>query len=162
MAFTKAAMTTRRGSSVAAGDRAPLSDHRSIAVTTRVARARRDTPRSNHRRHARRLQCARAPAESSPAAISSRSRATSPIDWKRFAGSFRRQRWTSFSRSAGRPGTTSRGGGGSCSSTAASVAAAESPLKAIRPVTISYSTAPKLKTSERASAFFPSACSGDM
>ena len=34
--------------------------------------------------------------------------------------------------------------------------------KARRPLSISYSTAPKLKTSERASSGLPWACSGDM
>src|SRR6266481_4919970 len=38
----------------------------------------------------------------------------------------------------------------------------ESPTKARVPVIISYSIAPKLKMSVRASTFFPSACSGDM
>ena len=45
---------------------------------------------------------------------------------------------------------------------AAIVENAESPRKARRPVTISYSTDPKLKTSERPSTARPSACSGDM
>jgi hypothetical protein len=46
--------------------------------------------------------------------------------------------------------------------TAASVSAGVSRRNARRPVNISYSTDPKLKMSERASTFLPSACSGDM
>ena len=45
---------------------------------------------------------------------------------------------------------------------AASVEALVSPWNACPPVTISYNTDPKLKMSERASTFLPSACSGDM
>ena len=63
--------------------------------------------------------------------------------------------------------TRSRAGGacngrGSSRSTAAMVEIALSPSKARRPLSISYSTAPNEKTSERASAGLPSACSGDM
>jgi hypothetical protein len=36
------------------------------------------------------------------------------------------------------------------------------PVKARRPEAISYNTAPRAKMSERASASFPSTCSGDM
>ena len=54
------------------------------------------------------------------------------------------------------------GGAGSSLRIFASTARFESPTKGLRPVTISYRTAPKLKMSERASTLRPSACSGDI
>ena len=53
-------------------------------------------------------------------------------------------------------------GGGSDASIAATMLACVFPENAGFPVAISYSTAPKAKMSERASASFPSSCSGDM
>ena len=60
------------------------------------------------------------------------------------------------------PRAISAAGFGSSRTIADKIGSMESPTKARRPVTISYSTAPKLKMSVRASSFFPSACSGDM
>ena len=82
--------------------------------------------------------------------------------WKRRSGSLRRQRWISFSSSAGTPGAISLGGFGSADTTADSVSWRDAPANARRPVSISYSTDPKLKTSLRASTVLPVACSGDM
>ena len=62
----------------------------------------------------------------------------------------------------GIPGTHSLGAVGSSFKTAASVSALDGPENARRPVTISYSTAPKEKMSLRASTVPPTACSGDM
>ena len=81
---------------------------------------------------------------------------------QRRAGSFRRQRRITFSRSRDSPGITSLGRSGSFPTTASSVDIFVSPTNARRPVTISYSTAPNEKTSDRGSAGLPSACSGDM
>ena len=67
-----------------------------------------------------------------------------------------------FSRSVGTPGTIAVGGFGCARRTALSVSAADAPANARTPVTISYSIAPKLKMSLRASTVPPVACSGDM
>ena len=75
--------------------------------------------------------------------------------WKRFAGGLARQRLT-ICWSAGEASS----GAGSLCRIAAIVEIEFSPLKARRPLSSSYSTAPKLNTSERASSGLPSACSG--
>ena len=66
------------------------------------------------------------------------------------------------SSSNGSSPTRLLGGAGSLARIAASVEGPVSPSKGRRPVTISYSTEPNEKMSERASTFLPSACSGDM
>jgi len=90
------------------------------------------------------------------------SEATSIIDCQRSAGFLRRQRAMRWSNSAGTSGAMDGMGFTSSRRTAESVESPESPSKARWPVTISYSTAPNEKMSERASTFNPSACSGDM
>ncbi len=82
--------------------------------------------------------------------------------WKRRSGSFRRHRRIRRSSASGISGTSSRGAFGCSLTTAVSVSDIDFPANARRPVTISYSTAPKLKMSLRASTFPPVACSGDM
>jgi hypothetical protein len=82
--------------------------------------------------------------------------------WNRRSGSFCRQRRISFSKSWGSPVTSALGARGGSRATAASVSSVVAPENGRRPVTISYSSAPKLKTSLRASTFWPVACSGDM
>ncbi len=81
---------------------------------------------------------------------------------QRRCGSLRRQRITARSTSAGRGSPRPAGVSGSLLMTAASVEAFVSPWNGRRPVSISYSTVPNEKMSERASSRFPSACSGDM
>jgi hypothetical protein len=59
-------------------------------------------------------------------------------------------------------GCTAEIGCGSEARMAATMLAWLFPVNARFPVAISYSTAPRAKMSERASASFPSTCSGDM
>jgi hypothetical protein len=77
-------------------------------------------------------------------------------------GSLCRQRRIARSASGGRPGAMRAGGSGSASRMAESVSSCEPRRKGCRPVSISYSSTPKEKTSVRASTGFPAACSGDM
>ncbi len=93
----------------------------------------------------------RVPPRSSSAAC------TAPIVGNRRFGSFCRHRRTSASSSVG-----TASGGGSSRSTALSTAAVDGPSNARRPASSSYSTAPKLKTSDRTSIGCPCACSGDI
>ena len=71
--------------------------------------------------------------ESDSSFSSSRATHTSSMCWKRFAGSLRRQRWITRSRSWGSPST----GLGSWCSTADTVETQLSPANARRPVAIS-------------------------
>jgi hypothetical protein len=87
---------------------------------------------------------------------------TSDMCWKRRSGSFRRHSRISRSSASGIPGISSLGAFGWSLTPAASVSDTVFPANARRPVTISYSTAPKLNTSLRASTVPPVACSGDM
>ena len=84
------------------------------------------------------------------------------MPWNRRSRLLRRQRAMIFSRSAGTPSATSLGGVGSLCRINVSVDSFDSPGNARCPVTISYSTTPNAKMSERVSSFLPSACSGDM
>ena len=90
------------------------------------------------------------------AACSSAAR-TSPIVWNRLAGSLRKQRVT-IAREVRRRIQRR----GSSRTIAAMVSIAEFLENARRPLSISYSTTPKEKISDRASAGLPLACSGDM
>ena len=81
---------------------------------------------------------------------------------QRSSGSLARQVSTSRSSRRGRPGRTSGSGAGSSFRIDPMTLACPSPSKGRVPVSISYSVAPKAKTSERASTGFPSSCSGDM
>lgn len=90
------------------------------------------------------------------------SKARSWADWKRSAGFFSRQCRTMRSSAGETLALISTKSGGSSLRMALRMSADESPLKARRPETISYSTAPKLNRSERASASLPRTCSGDM
>ena len=87
---------------------------------------------------------------------------TSAMCWNRLDGSFRLQRRMTRSTSAGRSLTISPMRFGSSRRIAVSVEICDVPSNALRPLSISYSTEPKLKMSERASTALPSACSGDM
>ena len=89
---------------------------------------------------------------------SSNANFTSTICCALRAGSLRRQREISFSSSCGICGI----GGGSSRITAVRVACLLAPVNARRPLSISYSTAPKAKMSVAAFAGLPSACSGDI
>ena len=75
-----------------------------------------------------------------------------------------RQRTASRSRRprAGRPGRPARGGRTFTSRTASSTDISLSPANSRSPVSISKSTVPSEKMSERASTGLPHACSGDM
>ena len=83
---------------------------------------------------------------------------TSRADANRSAGLAARQRAITAPWSGG----NARSARGSVVSTAFMVSTAEAPLKARSPASISYSTAPNAKMSERASASSPRTCSGDM
>ena len=91
-----------------------------------------------------------------------RSNARSCAEWKRSSGFFSRQWRTTRSR----PGATflfvAERSGGSSRRIADMVSAAVSRWNARDPDSISYSTAPNAKMSERASADFPLTCSGAM
>src|SRR5687767_14211777 len=82
---------------------------------------------------------------------------TSAIVWNRLSGSLARQRLTIRCTASG-----ASSGLGSSRSTALRIWAVESPVKARVPASSSYSTAPKLNTSDRASSGLAAACSGDM
>jgi hypothetical protein len=81
----------------------------------------------------------------------------SAADWNRSAGSFRRQRSTSFATDGLIPGI----GAGVSLRMAASVATAESPPKGNRPASIWYRIEPRLNRSLRASTTLPQTCSGE-
>ncbi len=87
---------------------------------------------------------------------------TSCIDCQRSSGLLRRHRFTTCSICGGTSGEISLIGLASSRRIAESVETAFSPPNARAPVTISYSTRPNEKTSERVSIFLPIACSGDM
>ena len=80
---------------------------------------------------------------------------TSAIVWKRRDGCLARHCLTSSAA-----GDSSAGG--SSRTTAFSVSSNESRSKMRRPDSSSYSTTPRLNTSDRTSACCPCACSGDM
>src|SRR6266478_1721849 len=82
--------------------------------------------------------------------ISSNCTFTSAMFCERRAGSLRKHRWTIRSNSAGMPGADWIKDEGSSRITADSVAMRLGPENARLPVSISYSTAPKEKMSERA------------
>ena len=69
---------------------------------------------------------------------------------------------TTRSSAGGDMGCTAEMGCGSEARIAATILAWLLPVKARLPEAISYNTAPSAKMSERASASFPSSCSGDM
>ena len=89
-----------------------------------------------------------------PHAINPAPAATRPTP----AGVFHERAAASFAAMIG----TCETGGGSRSMMAAVMLARLFPSNALRPVTISYKTAPKEKISDRASASLPSSCSGDI
>ena len=78
------------------------------------------------------------------------------------SGSFARQVVTTRSSEAGASGCTAEIDGAADDMIALMTLAWLLPPKAFLPVTISNSTAPNAKMSERASTGLPSACSGDM
>jgi hypothetical protein len=78
-----------------------------------------------------------------------RAKARSLADWNRSAGDFSRQRWIMRSTVGGTEGFTLDAGPGSSSRIAAIVWAAVSRSNVRRPVTISWSTVPRLKMSVR-------------
>jgi hypothetical protein len=88
-----------------------------------------------------------------------RANARSPADWKRSAGAFSRHRSTTRA-SAG--GHASGRAPASSRSVAVIVSAAVSRWNGRFPVSISWTTQPSEKMSERASAACPRTCSGDM
>ena len=93
------------------------------------------------------------------ARAASSAKATSRADWNRSAGAFSRHRLTTRS-SAG--DTAASSDSGSSRRMAVMVSAQVSRRNARRPESISKITAPRAKTSDRASAFSPCTCSGDM
>ena len=96
------------------------------------------------------------------AEIASRAKAMSWVDWKRSSGRFSRQRLTIRSRAGGTPPVLSAISGGSSWRMDVIVSAAVSPWNARRRASISYSTQPKEKMSDRESARTPLTCSGDI
>ena len=89
-------------------------------------------------------------------ALSSAAR-TSLIVWNRSTGDFRKQRVTMAETFAGASSTA-----GSSRKVAEIVSTKELAANGWRPLSISYSTTPKEKMSERASMSSPFACSGDI
>ena len=86
---------------------------------------------------------------------------TSPMSRMRALGSFWRQRRSTIASTGAAPdGNAPRSG--ALFITSANVSDTSSPLKARRPVSISYSTAPNAQMSARLSTGFPRACSGDI
>ena len=81
---------------------------------------------------------------------------------QRSSGFFSRQVWISSSRPAGVTGATDDARAGSSRRIALMTPAGESASNALRPVTISNSTAPNAKMSARVSISLPSSCSGAM
>ncbi len=90
----------------------------------------------------------------------SRWKARSSADWKRWSGSFSRQRRTMSSSPRGQSSVWASAG--SSLSAAFMVSMADSRAKARLPVSISKSSAPKAKMSERWSTTRPRTASGDM
>ena len=86
----------------------------------------------------------------------------SRADWKRSPGFFSRQCRTMRCSAGDGPEPLVAISGGSSFRIAAMLSAAVSRPNACRPVSISYSTAPKEKMSERWSTASPRTCSGDM
>ena len=86
----------------------------------------------------------------------------SPAVWKRSLGSTASARATISSTSRGMAGSTWRGARVRPCRTNSSTEISLSPVNSRSPVTISNSTAPREKRSERASTGRPQACSGDM
>ena len=80
----------------------------------------------------------------------------------RSSGSFARHALVTCSSAGGDMGCTAEMGCGSDARMAATMLAWLLPVKAHLPDAISYRTAPSAKISDRASASFPSTCSGDM
>ncbi len=97
-------------------------------------------------------------AAESPARLAS-ANARSPADWKRSAGCFSRQRSTTRASPGGHGSGSAPG---SSRRIAVIVSAAVSLWNARLPVSISCTTQPREKMSERASAMCPRTCSGDM
>ena len=81
---------------------------------------------------------------------------------QRSAGFLRRHRSIISTSGCGVCGASSRIGCTSSRMIAAMVEIVESRVKPFRPVTISYSTMPREKMSDRASTVLASACSGDI
>ena len=96
------------------------------------------------------------------AAIHLRACLTSRADCQRFSGSFSRQVRTTSARPRGVCGCISISGRGSSLRIDATRLACVLPVKGRVPAINSYSTTPKAKMSLRASASWPSTCSGDM
>src|SRR6266705_551880 len=92
----------------------------------------------------------------------SRAKARSCADLNRSSGFFSRQCRTTRSSPGERLRLVSANSGGSSFTIAFIVSAADSLWNARFPVSISYSTAPKLKMSERWSVCLPRTCSGDI
>jgi hypothetical protein len=82
--------------------------------------------------------------------------------WYRRLESFLRQRSTTSCSATGTEARYSRDSFGSSFSIADKIGASDEPENGLKPVIISYSTAPKLKMSERASTLHPFTCSGEM
>ena len=97
-----------------------------------------------------------------PSAMRRSSFQRSAADCQRSSGSFSRQVWMARSSAGGVRGCSLLTGFGCLYSIADATPKWLLPSKARPPVTISYSTAPNEKMSLRASASFPSTCSGDI
>ncbi len=95
--------------------------------------------------------------------LTRRSSATSsPAVWKRASRSFSRHRAMKRSRSDETLRLRFRTGSGVSRRIALRMSASLSPVNGASPVTISYSSTPKEKMSDRASTCSPRTCSGDM
>jgi hypothetical protein len=92
----------------------------------------------------------------------SSAKATSLALWKRSSGSFSRQRRAIRSSAGGSGPTGETSSGGSSLRIAARVSARVGRRNGGRPESISNSTAPSAKMSDRASEDAPRTCSGDM
>ncbi len=145
-----------------AGCGARGASHSQIALATRAPAA--SAPASAVRGGRRRAGSAaiRAAAEDEGSALHSSARLRSPADCQRSSGSLARHCFTTRSSAGGVSGASAAISGGSPPMMAEIRDAWLLPSNARRPVVISYSTQPSAHRSLRASASFPSSCSGDM
>ena len=144
---------------VAGGGDAPRSCQTSMRPTSSTAAAGSGSPQPPPRRVRSAAGTPASLPESDSSFSSSSATFTSSMCWKRRAGSLRRQRAMTLLQVVRHLGR--RAAAAPCEDRRQR-RQPSSRRNARRPVTISYSTDPKLKMSERASTFFPSACSGDM
>ena len=131
------------------------------AIATNVVTAARTHDRRS-RIFLRAMAGTATPACDPPSAIQRSCSFTSCAVCQRSSGSFARHVRTTRSSAGGDMGCTAEMGCGSDARMAATMLAWLLPVKAHLPDAISYRTAPSAKISDRASASFPSTCSGDM